>query len=89
MVIATYTESEISLDGRLNERAWETALPATGFTQKDPSEGEPATEWTEVRVLYDAKNLYIGVYCHDGMPEGIIVRDVARDFEWSANDTLN
>ena len=89
VVIATYTESEISLDGRLNERAWETALPATGFTQKDPSEGEPATEWTEVRVLYDAKNLYIGVYCHDGMPEGIIVRDVARDFEWSASDTLN
>ena len=89
VVIATFSESEISVDGRLNERAWEAALPATGFTQKDPSEGEPATEWTEVRVLYDAKNIYIGVYGHDGMPEGIVVRDIARDFEWLEQDTLD
>ncbi|MDA2934259.1 hypothetical protein MYX82_07935 [Acidobacteria bacterium AH-259-D05] len=88
VVIATYTESEIFIDGGLNEPAWATAQPATGFTQKDPSEGKPATERTEVRVLYDDKNIYISAYCHDRTPEQIIVRDIARDFEWLEQDDL-
>ena len=82
VVIATYTESLISIDGSLTESAWATAQPATGFTQKDPSQGKPATEWTEVRVLYDDKNIYISAYCHDRTPEQIVVRDITRDFEW-------
>jgi len=82
VVIATYTESLISVDGSLTESAWATAQPATGFTQKDPSQGEPATEWTEVRILYDDKNIYISAYCHDRTPEQIVVRDITRDFEW-------
>jgi len=82
VVIATYTESVITIDGDLTESAWATAQPATGFTQKDPSDGEPATEWTEVRVLYDDKNIYISAYCHDRTPEQIVVHDITRDFEW-------
>ena len=82
VVIATYTESPISIDGSLTESAWATAQPATGFTQKDPSQGDPATEWTEVRVLYDDENIYISAYCHDRTPERIVVHDITRDFEW-------
>ena len=82
VVNAVYVESEISIDGSLTEPAWATAQPATGFTQRDPSEGEPATEWTEVRVLYDDQNIYISAYCHDRRPDQIVVRDVTRDFEW-------
>ena len=82
VVIATYTESLISIDGSLTEPAWAAAQPATGFTQKDPSQGEPATEWTEVRVLYDDKNIYISAYCHDRTPGRIVVHDITRDFEW-------
>ena len=82
VVIATYTESLISVDGILSEPAWATTQPATGFTQKDPSQGQPATEWTEVRVLYDDKNIYISAYCHDRTPQQIVVHDITRDFEW-------
>ena len=82
VVIAAYTESLISIDGSLSESAWAAAQPVTGFTQKDPSQGKPATEWTEVRVLYDDKNIYISAYCHDGTPEQIVVHDITRDFEW-------
>jgi hypothetical protein len=82
VVIAVYTESLISIDGSLTEPAWATTQPATGFTQKDPSQGQPATEWTEVRVLYDDKNIYISAYCHDRTPQQIVVRDITRDFEW-------
>ncbi len=74
VVIAHYTESLISIDGSLSESAWATAQPVTGFIQTDPSEGKPATEWTEVKVLYDDRNLYISAYCHDRRPEDIVVR---------------
>ena len=86
VVIATYTESPISIDGSLTEPAWATAQPATGFTQKDPSQGQPATERTEVRVLYDDQNIYISAYCHDRTPGQIVVHDITRDFEWLEED---
>ena len=88
VVTAVYIESKISIDGRLTEPAWATAQPATGFTQRDPSEGSPATEWTEVRVLYDDENIYISAYCHDRRPDQIVVRDITRDFEWLEEDGL-
>ena len=50
----------IHLDGRLDERIWSTARPASQFYQTAPHEGEPATERTEVRVAYDEDALYIG-----------------------------
>ncbi len=33
----------------------------SAFTQVDPDEGRPASQKTEVRVLYDDENLYVGV----------------------------
>lgn len=50
----------IRLDGRLDEADWATAPPVTGFTQKDPDEGMPASEPIEIRFLYDDSGLYIG-----------------------------
>jgi hypothetical protein len=41
----------LQLDGQLNELVWLTAEPITGFMQRDPDEGEPASERTEVRVF--------------------------------------
>src|SRR5688572_22146035 len=43
----------IALDGRLSEPAWQRARPAEGFKQSDPRFGAPATEGTEIRVLFD------------------------------------
>ena len=49
--------------------------------------GEPATEPTEVRVLYDDKNLYIGVYCFDSAGDKeLIITDMRRDFRPRDND---
>ena len=39
--------------------------PATGFIQQEPLMGEPSTERTKVRILYDDENLYLSVYCFD------------------------
>src|SRR5688500_18181360 len=58
----------VTLDGDLNEDAWASAPAATGFVQAEPQEGEPATESTEVRILFDEDHLYIGVRCLDRGP---------------------
>src|SRR5262245_5385814 len=50
----------ISLDGRLDDQAWQAATPVTEFTQTDPDEGQPATERTEMRFLFDEGALYVG-----------------------------
>jgi hypothetical protein len=43
----------ITIDGHLTEEGWSRAEVADHFTQRDPDEGKPATERTEIRILYD------------------------------------
>ena len=62
-VTAVHIQSPIVIDGNLDEPEWSLAQPATGFIQQEPLMGEPSTELTEVRFLYDDENLYLGVYC--------------------------
>ena len=50
----------IHLDGRLDEPAWQAAPLITSFTQLDPHEGQPVSELTEVRLLYDDDAIYVG-----------------------------
>jgi hypothetical protein len=61
----------IVVDGRLDEPAWAQADPATGFVQLEPDEGAPATQRTEVRVLYGPRDLYVGAVLHDTDPSAI------------------
>ncbi|HEY2930268.1 MAG TPA: DUF5916 domain-containing protein [Acidobacteriota bacterium] len=71
----------IVIDGDLNEPDWQRVEPASGFIQKIPRTGDPATEQTEVRILYDDNNLYLGVYCLDSAgSRGIVVNDISKDF---------
>jgi hypothetical protein len=60
--------SLLEIDGRLEEPAWDTAPAHDGFVQLFPDEGKPPSQVTELRVLYDDRNLYIGVVCHDTEP---------------------
>ncbi len=67
------------IDGYLEAEIWKLAPAATNFIQNQPDEGKPATENTEVRILFDSKNLYIGVMCYDSEPEKIIANEKKRD----------
>ncbi len=71
--------AEIRLDGWLDEPDWAAAPAASGFRQSEPNEGAPASEPTEVRVLFDSEYLYIGVWAHDSEPRRIIARQLRRD----------
>lgn len=70
-VTASRVDGGISVDGRLDEPAWAQAAPHVSFTQRDPNEGERASEQTEVRVLYDDDSIYIGARLADSQPKAI------------------
>ena len=50
----------IKIDGRLDESEWAEAIAATDYRQQEPNEGTPASERTEVRVVFDDRNFYVG-----------------------------
>ena len=53
-------DGAIRVDGRLDEEAWRTAAPITGFVQKEPEEGAAASDPIEVRFVFDDDALYVG-----------------------------
>lgn len=79
-------EQKITLDGKLDEPGWALAEPATNFIQQDPANGQPGTEKTEVRFLYNNDNLYMGVYNFDSDPSGIMGNQMLRDGFLSSDD---
>jgi len=85
---ATRTPEPISLDGVLDESAWASASVARGFVQNEPLEGQPASFDTEVRVVYDDRAVYFGVFAHDDEPGSLVVRDLRKDFNTAASDAF-
>ncbi len=87
---AVRARGPIRIDGRLDEAAWQAAPAASGFTQEWPDRGTPARQRTEVRVLYDDRNLYIGARMHhEAALEGgraTIVRRLHRRDQDSPSD---
>lgn len=77
----------IKIDGRFDETAWSQAEPANDFFQQQPNEGVPASEKTAVRVLFDDKNLYIGIRAFDSDAGHINARELVRDASFSNDDT--
>jgi hypothetical protein len=71
--------SPVALDGRLDDPAWNAALPVSGFRQREPTEGALATLPTEVRILYDDGAIYIGARLFDTAPDSIIAQLARRD----------
>ncbi len=88
IVGAVEASTPIEIDGALDEPAWNAAPPATGFVQAEPHEGEPATEATEVRILFDADALYLGVRCLDRSGKPPIINDIRKDFTPGEQDSF-
>jgi len=58
-------DSPVKLDGILDEPVWAKAEHISNFTQRELVENAPATERTEVAVVYNGRELYIGIWCLD------------------------
>ena len=87
-LIALRINESITLDGDLNEPAWQKAKHISNFTQREMKEGEPSTEQTEVAILFDDNNLYIGIWCYDDEANKIIAQQMKRDFNYSTDDNF-
>ncbi|MGE3844862.1 MAG: DUF5916 domain-containing protein, partial [Vicinamibacterales bacterium] len=78
--------AQVEVDGEPTEAVWMLAEPVTGFRQMEPANGEPATERTEVRLLYDRTRLLVGVWCFDSEPQQLTGSQLQRDQGLNADD---
>jgi hypothetical protein len=76
---AVRLEQPLRVDGVLDETVYEAVPPIEEFVQQEPREGEPATERTQVWVLFDAERLYVSARCHDSQADRIVANDMRRD----------
>ena len=88
-VTAVRITDEITVDGYLDEPAWDRAVPATDFVQWRPFHGELATQQTEARFLYDEDNLYVGFICFDDDIANRVVNEMREDFFFLATDGIS
>jgi len=87
-VTAVEARAPIVVDGALDDEAWQFAEAAESFVQAEPHEGDPASEATEVRIVFDRDALYLGVICHDAAESGVIVNDIRKDFTAGEQDSF-
>ena len=80
---------EVHLDGRLGDPLWADAPVLDRFTQREPSEGAPATERTEVRVVVTPRTLVVGVVCFDREAGRISARQYDRDGDFVSDDWVS
>jgi len=78
---AKSTSQSISIDGNLNEPAWENASTASDFVMLEPDNGKaiPQEKRTNVKVLYDNDAIYIGAILYDDEPNKILKEISQRD----------
>jgi len=81
IIDAIRVQTPPNIDGVLDDEIWKKAPIATGFTQNNPNPGKPASQKTEVRVLYDNTALYIGAIMYDVSEDSIMHQLSQRDNE--------
>jgi hypothetical protein len=79
VVPAVRVDQAPRIDGVLDDQVWQNAPVVDEFTQQEPREGAPASERTEVRILYDGRSLLIAVHAFDAQPAGIVATEMRRD----------
>ncbi len=87
-ITAVRTTQPITLDGKLDEGDWLRAPMLGDWVENMPNEKAPARVKTQVRVLFDASALYIGIRAEDPNPEQIVAPFVRRDKVFGNQDNV-
>ncbi len=92
LVIPNYTvpraRSHIIVDGVLSESEWSDVQPIGEIRQREPHQGEQASERTEVKIVFDDRNIYVGIMCYESEPGRIIATQMARDSDLAMDDKV-
>lgn len=87
---AIETKSIIKIDGILDESDWSLVPKSPSFTQVDPNQKARPSQDTDVKVLFDDKFLYFGIFCKDTLGKSAIrATDFKRDFSHTTHDLIN
>ncbi len=86
--VVTAVDTEIVIDGLLDETPWRRSPKIGELVQRIPRAGAQPTERTEVTLLHDKDNLYIGVMCYDSEPSRVLASQMARDAQLNPDDRL-
>ncbi len=76
------------IDGYLNDPSWRKAYAYTNFFMQKPHYKKTPSEKIELRVIYDSKNLYIGIMCYDSEPDKISVNEFRWDNRGHSSDVI-
>lgn len=71
--------SEIKIDGELNEPIWQQAQAAHTFTESSPKPWDKAEQRSEIKILYDNNFIYVGAMLYDSAPDSILSQLTIRD----------
>ncbi len=83
--VAAPVSEPMIIDGRLDEKVWQLALPIRDFVQREPAEGEAPSHVTSAQLAFDERALYVAVRAHDAEPDRIVGILTRRD-QWSPSD---
>lgn len=79
IIYAEKIDEKISVDGNLSEESWNKTVHQSDFIQLEPALGNISSEKTEVMILYDDENLYVGFKCFTSSPSDIVASITRRD----------
>ena len=86
-ITARLVNDKITIDGKLNEQVWLNQESSGGFTQYFPTDSLPATNDTDIRILYDKDILYVGLTMKTSSDQ-FVVNSLKRDFRGSGIDNV-
>ncbi|MBE16745.1 MAG: hydrolase [Cytophagaceae bacterium] len=86
-VVVKYINTPITIDASLDESPWDTAIPATNFWEYFPTDTIQAKHQTEIRMLFDDQNLYVGIKVN-AIGNDYVVPSLRRDFRAGGSDNV-
>ena len=84
----TSVTTPIAIDGILSESAWSSAPKIGDLVQRQPDTGSAPSQRTEITLLRDEDNLYVGVVAYDTEPDRIVGTQMVRDGSLNADDRI-
>lgn len=83
-----YISEDIILDGVLDDPIWGMAESANTFQQYFPSDSTAAGAQSDIKMLYDEKNLYVGIRINT-IGKNYVIPSLERDFRAGGNDNIS
>jgi hypothetical protein len=71
--------TELTIDGKIDEAAYDGLEPISDFIQMEPSAGQPATEKTDIWLFFDQRNVYITMRAWESQPDRLVANEMRRD----------